>query len=236
MGVDRRMWTRPSLARRVRVVFAVCWCVVGGLDVASFSPRARAAEDPVPPRAFRAGASVVDVTPPTLPVRQNGGFLEATASRVIDPLAARALVLDDGERRIAFVVVDSCMLPRTVCDAARALISESAGLRPDRILISATHTHSAPSSMDYCLGSRADPSYVEWLPGRLAEAIHAAVGNLERAEIGYTVAQAPEHTNCRRWILRSDRVGTDPFGQRTVRAMMHSGLPESELRRAVGTG
>ena len=34
---------------------------------------------------------------------------------------------------------------------------------------------------------------------------------------------APEHTHSRRWLLRSDQYLTDPFGERTVRAMMHPG-------------
>ncbi len=47
---------------------------------------ARAAE---PPLVFRAGAAIVDVSPSVFPVRVNGGFLEATASKVVDSLFAR---------------------------------------------------------------------------------------------------------------------------------------------------
>ena len=32
-----------------------------------------------------------------------------------------------------------------------------------------------------------------------------------------------QHTNCHRWIRRPDHIGLDPFGQETVRAMMHPG-------------
>ena len=46
---------------------------------------------------LRAGAAAVDVTPQQLPVIRNGGFLEAQDDRVIDPLHARCLVLDDGK-------------------------------------------------------------------------------------------------------------------------------------------
>jgi putative membrane-bound dehydrogenase-like protein len=172
---------------------------------------------------FRAGAAAVDVSPVTLPAIQNGGFLEASADRVVDPLFARALVLDDGASRIAIVVVDSCMLPRPVCDEAKRIASDATGIARDRILIAATHTHSAPSAMDYCLGSRADPDYTASLPPRVAQAIIAAAKRLSPAEIGVTVADAPEHSNCRRWIRRPDRIDVDPFGERTVRAMMHPG-------------
>ena len=51
---------------------------------------------PSGPKVFLAGAAVVDVSPRTLPVIVNGGFLEASADTIQDPLSARGLVLDDG--------------------------------------------------------------------------------------------------------------------------------------------
>lgn len=172
---------------------------------------------------LRAGASAVDVTPRELPVIRNGGFLEAIDRRISDPLHARCLMLDDGNTRIALVVVDSCMIPRELCDRAKAAASERTGIRPDHIMISATHTHSAPSVMDYCLGSRADPAYTKFLPDRIVEAIARASENLRDAEVGWAVVDAGEFTNCRRWITRPDKMQIDPFGERSVRATMHPG-------------
>ena len=73
---------------------------------------------------LRAGAAKVDVTPQTLPVIRNGGFIEASDSKVVDPLHARCLVIDDRVTRLAIVVVDSCMLPRDLCDEATSLASD----------------------------------------------------------------------------------------------------------------
>jgi hypothetical protein len=131
--------------------------------------------------------------------------------------------LDDGSTRLAIVIVDSCMIPRELCDRAKELASNSTGIRTDRILISATHTHSAPSVMDFCLGSRADPYYTDYLSARLAASIEKAAGNLVPARAGWAVVDAGEFTKCRRWITRPDRMLIDPFGQQTVRAMMHPG-------------
>jgi hypothetical protein len=173
--------------------------------------------------ALRAGASAVDVTPRQLPVIQNGGFLEATADRVVDPLHARCLVLDEGDVRLALVIVDSCMMPAEFCDQVKAQASTATQIPADRILIAATHTHTAPSVMDYCLGSRADASYAAYLPGRIVAAIVQANERLEPAEIGWSVVDAGEFTNCRRWITRPDKMLADPFGAMTVRANMHPG-------------
>ena len=90
------------------------------------------------------------------------------------------------------------------------------------MLISATHTHTAPASMG-CLGTDADPTYVPYLREKLAEAIAAAEANLEPAQVGFGVANAAPFTALRRWIIRPDRVRDDPFGNPTVRATMHAG-------------
>jgi hypothetical protein len=172
---------------------------------------------------LRLGAAVVDASPRTLPAICNGGFTEKTFDKVLDPLNARALVLDDGRERIALVVVDSCMIPREVCDLAKQRAERATGIRADRMLISATHTHSAPSAMDYCLGSRADAAYTEFLPVKVAEAIAQAAGNMQPAEVGWTTVDVPDYTHCRRWIVKPGKAGLDPFGERTVLAMMHPG-------------
>ena len=172
---------------------------------------------------FRAGVSAIDISPRSLPAIRNGGFLQATSDRVDDPLHARTLVLADGNETIAIVVVDSCMFPTDVCDAIKKRVSDEIGLATDRIMISATHTHSAPSVMAYCLGSGRDEPYTDFVIPRVTEGVVAAFKNLRPAKIGWTSVDAAEFTNCRRWITRSDRIGLDPFGQQTVRAMMHPG-------------
>ena len=192
--------------RFLRVLLAVCL----GCPLASVAE-------------LRCGAAAVDVSPQKLPVIQNGGFLEALIQRNIDPLHARALVFADGQETLALVVVDSCMIPRDVCDKAKALAAEATGIGRDRVLITATHTHSAPSVMDMCLGSRSDPAYTAFLPGKVAEAIRLAHSNLQPAKIGFASADAGEFTKNRRWVRRSDNRATDPFGEQTVQAMMHPG-------------
>jgi len=173
-------------------------------------------------KIFRAGASSVDISPTRFPVLVNGGFLQAQASKVNDPISARSLVLDDGTTRLAFVVVDSCMMPRELIDRAKLLVRKKTQIRTDRILVSATHTHSAPAAMG-ALGCSADANYVERLPGLIAESIARAAHNLEPARIGWGTIDDHVHTYCRRFIRRPDKMLDDPFGQRTVRANMHPG-------------
>ncbi len=183
---------------------------------------AAAAASSVREQTFCAGAHQVDISPEKFPVIVNAMFTERSATGVVDRLYAKALVLDDGQTRAALCVVDTCLMPRDLIDHAKDLVTKATGIPTDRMCISATHTHSAPSAMA-CLGSRVDPDYAAGLPPRIAEAIIGATKNLTPARVGWAVVDDWDHTFNRRWIRRPDRMLTDPFGQRNVRAHMHPG-------------
>ena len=199
--------------RHVILLFAFCSLACSG---------ARKSYSQEEARVFRAGAAAVDITPAKFPVIVNGSFEQRTADGALDRLMSRALVLDDGHTRLAIVVVDSLMIKRDLLDLAKGMAARATGIPQERILISATHTHSAPSAMG-CLGSDAEASYVQFLPGQIAQSITLAAKNVVSARIGWTVVQDDEHSHCRRWIFHPDRIGRDPFGGQNVRAHMHPG-------------
>lgn len=173
-------------------------------------------------RLFRAGTHVVDITPKVYPVLVNAMFTERTATNTVDPLEVRALALDDGRTRLVFAVVDTCMIARDLIDRAKVQASEATGIPTARMLVSATHTHSAPSAMG-CLGSRMDTNYARFIEPLIAEAIIGAVRRLEPARVGWGSMDDWDHTFNRRYIRRPDRMITDPFGVKNVRAHMHPG-------------
>ena len=205
--------------------WSILVAILAVLRVATCTSHCRAIEqNPQPAKSdLRIGAIAVDITPTSFPVIVNGMFEERTADRVADPLFARAFVFADGHSRIAIVVVDSCMLPRELLDEAKSRASKLTGIPTDHMLISATHTHSAPSSMG-CLGSRPDPQYPSFLVPLLARSIELANERLTPAQIGFAKVHAPNHTFCRSYIRRPDRILKDPFGEPTVRANMHPGF------------
>jgi hypothetical protein len=182
---------------------------------------------------LRAGCSVVDITPQTLPVLVNGGMLSRSLAKVKTPVNARAIVFSDNDETIAIVVVDSCMMGRSFLDEVKAEASKRLGLRKDRLLICATHCHSAPASMG-CLGTEADPQYVPFLKERILDAVDKASKNLEPAQIGFARADAAEFTALRQWIRRPDRIADDPFGNKTVRANMHAGRNWDDVTSEAG--
>ena len=209
----RRAGSPGAVCAVALLLMAIQTSTIGPLGVLP----ALAAEEPL-----RAGVAVVDITPEKLPVIVSGMFLEGSSATVHSRLYARALVIQSDQKRVALVVVDTLMMPRDLLDRAKQLAEQSTGIPAENMMISATHTHSAPSVMG-ALGSGVQEDYAAALPAKLAEAIRLAAERLLPAQVGWATIDAAEYTHCRRWIRRPDRIGTDPFGERTIRAMMHPG-------------
>jgi len=189
-----------------------------------------AADKPV----FRAGAFAIDVSPLELPVIVNGGMSERVIAKVDDRLHARCLVLDDGKVQIAIVVVDSCMMPRELLDEAKEMASKATGIPTNCMLISATHTHSAPS-VHGCLGSDADPAYSKFLPVQIAKGIVQAKERLKPARIGWGVGRDEKNVACRHWEMKPGIAPTNPFGgTKDDTVMMHPGYDNPNKIRATG--
>ena len=149
---------------------------------------------------FRAGAAAVDITPTNLPIRTAGSLTLNLVNKVHDPLHARALVLEDDATRLAIAVVDSCLIPREDLDEAKAIAARSTGIPVENMLISATHTHTAPAVYG-CHGNEVEPGYRAWLIPRMAESIVQAWRNLAPARAASGRSDLPEFVHCRRWRL-----------------------------------
>jgi neutral ceramidase len=185
-------------------------------------------------KVFRAGAFAIDITPTELPVIVSGSSLERGATEVVDPLHARCLVLDDGAAKIAIVVVDSLLIPDPLMAQAKQEAHEKTGIPVDRMLISATHTHTAPSVYGV-LGSDCDEKYAATLPGRIAEGIDRAHKNLAPARIGWAMGKDPTNVFCRRFLMKPGTARTNPFtGKENDQAQMNPGYLNANSVRRTG--
>jgi putative membrane-bound dehydrogenase-like protein len=177
---------------------------------------------------FRAGVATVDISPTEFPRIIAGGFLEGRGEKLADKLFVRSFVLDDGKMKIAFAIVDTCMMEQALIDEAKGIASKQCGIPVERMMVSATHTHSAPAAMG-CLGTRKDTVYAKFLTPKIAEAIVAANAALQPARIGWGSFDDWEHTHNRRWIRLPGKEVVDPFGQPTGRANMHPGYLSKDV-------
>ncbi len=164
-----------------------------------------------PAKTFRAGAYAIDISPLKLPVIINGGMTERTADKITDRIHARCLVLDDSTNKVALVVVDSCMVPRDLLDDAKQQASQATGIPTSHMLISATHTHSAPS-VHGCLGSDKDEEYAHFLAPQIAKGIVEANQRLQPARIGWAFGKDEKNVACRHWVMQPGKAQTNPFG------------------------
>jgi neutral ceramidase len=182
---------------------------------------------------LRAGAAAVDITPQEWPVRVIGNFGLTMANSAHDPLHARAIVLEDGGVKIAIALVDSCYVKREEMDRAKALASKRTGIPTNRILLSATHAHSAPPSRAIA-GNGLEERYVERLVTQVAEAITQANGRLKPARIGWAVVPVPDELFNRRWFMREGGIVPTPFGETTDKARMNPPAGSKDLVHPAG--
>lgn len=175
------------------------------------------------PTLFQAGAATLCITPP-LGTLINGELEPRVAARIHDDLFVRALALDDGANRLAFAIVDTCVLDRPVCEEARRLIQERSGLLPSNVLIAAVHTHSGGSVCSVHL-TEADETYRRWVPSQIAEAVRQAVNNLVPAQIGWGSGAVPQHVFCRRLFIKPGMTYVNQLGQTGDRVKMNWDSP-----------
>lgn len=182
---------------------------------------------------LRAGAFASDITPTTLPSPINGNLKGAFTSNVTDRMHARALAVNDGRIELIFCVVDSCMIPREICDSAKAIAAKATGVPVSQLLVSATHSHSC-ATMAAVFQSDPDPGYVAAVPARIAEAMIRAHANLEPAEIAWGKDRDPTQVFNRRWFVKPEQTYENPFDSLGDRAQMNPGYQSSRVSGPAG--
>lgn len=171
--------------------------------------------------ALRAAVAQADITPP--PGVPMYGYLDRLrdnklATGTLDPLYARVLVLEAGEKRLALVTLD---LGRTFRESElaqlRQQLKDSAGI--SFLIVAASHTHSGPNILDQDTGGslRAwEASAIERIAGAVVEAsrhlIEARIGT-GRGEvyIGYNRRQVQSDGTVKMLWTNPHKEPTAPF-------------------------
>lgn len=174
---------------------------------------------------------MVNITPP-LGTVINGNFRPVIAENVHDELHARALALTDGRTTLAFVVVDNCVIPREVFDAAKAILVSEVALPPANVMMSSTHSHSGGSVQEAYLTPSSEP-YRAQLPRYLADAVRRAMRNFAPARVAWGSGSLPQHVFCRRWRLKEGAKAVNPFGGNDL-VKMNPGVANLDLVEPAG--
>jgi neutral ceramidase len=143
-----------------------------------------------------AGAATADITPNDSQSLYGYPFVERYSTGVHDRLLSSALFLSDGETPLLLVANDAVFLGRDMVRRARDRIQAQTGISAGNMLISATHTHSGPLTVDTLASQsdptvpKADPRYVRRLEDGIVEAAVTAWQSARPATIGLGVASA----------------------------------------------
>lgn len=158
--------------------------------------------------ALRAGFAERDITP-EVGMEVPGGYGKSFSKRIHDPCKARAVVFDDGKKKVALVGLDALVVPRQLVVAARERIQQRCGIAPEAVLIGASHSHSSgpigmvlPGEYDhasdlvkdlaYQKSSCANPAYLDRVRDAIVEAVVAA--HEGRAELTASFGRGREDT------------------------------------------
>ena len=169
---------------------------------------------------LRIGAAAADITP------EFGVLLDGTiskngpATKIHDRLHARCVVFDDGETRVALVIIDNTMIAREILDDARARVHAATDIPARHILLAATHTHSTPRAVDIGQGE-ANEKYHRFMAKQIAVGVQVAVRNLRPAGLGWGSYDEPRFVFNRRWFVDKKLTPPNPFGDKGDRVWMN---------------
>jgi hypothetical protein len=154
--------------RRVRALALAC--LVASIVAPSPSNAAAAAE------TLSAGFGSADITPDVkgkTPVWIAGYGMNRRATGVHDPLFARAIVVDDGQKKVALCAVDVVGLQYPTVQEIREKLNGF-----DYVLVASTHNHEGPDTVGIWgptpFKSGVDPAYMDKLVAATVEAIEKA--------------------------------------------------------------
>lgn len=157
---------------------------------------------------FRAGAAALDITPP-VGITLAGALTQRVSTSVLDPLHARAVVVESGGTRTAFVLLDLIALGNEDSAAARKAAGEVGGMPPENVCVSCVHTHSGPSTIEVFESPR-EAEYIEALIPRVAEVVRLAAGRLQPARAAWANGWEPRAAFNRRYHMKDGTVQMNP--------------------------
>jgi neutral ceramidase len=151
------------------------------------------------PGELRVGFGQVDITPPIDAIMTGPGGGHGVA--VDDPLMAKTLVVQRGDRTLAIVGLDLVKIRRDLADAAIAQASRRTGIDRDAVMICPTHNHSSPLVPT---GGPKNKDYLSTLPGLIADSIEQAYDALQPAHMFLGRSLVFEGLHNRRVVSKAD--------------------------------
>ncbi len=127
------------------------------------------------------------------------------ATKVHDPLLARAVLLDDGAQRIALVSVDLVGLQYPVVQSIRERLDKL-----DYVLVSSTHNHEGPDVIGIWgaspTESGVEKKYLDYVANQVVQLVQQIQNRLQPADVLYGEAENPDLVRDSRLPIVKDAV------------------------------
>ena len=127
---------------------------------------------------MQAGYGKYEITPPMgVELGGYGYYLQRRARSVMDPLFARAVMLEDGGQRTLVISCDLLGLSDDVCDDVFARVA-ALGCAREHVMLVSVHTHTGPVVKDHEGCGVPDAAYVAGLGEKISRAAELAAADL----------------------------------------------------------
>ena len=166
---------------------------------------------------LRASAAQRDITPEVGTTLAGAVGARRGAQTFLDPLLAKAIVLECGGRKLCIVSMDAILIDRRHTDLIRAAAAEM-GFEPEAVMVHPTQNHNAPAISHLILDDDFPlPDELQWIAcrgenydafatGQIIEAIRAANDALQPVEIGVGSGIEGRLAFNRRAVMRNGKV------------------------------
>ena len=150
-------------------------------------------------RILQAGAGRVVITPP-IGIRMMGYTVQQVVSESVErELTATALVLGDGQSKVAMMACDILFIQSPHADRIRKRIGETLEIPHTHVLLNASHTHLGPMlpgwSADTPSQEEAQRRYLAFLEESLMGVSAMADRNCQPARIGSAVLERSKNSS-----------------------------------------
>lgn len=141
-----------------------------------------------------AGSAQIDISPVDSQFLFGYPHVKRYSTGIHDPLLSSALYISDGNTQVIFIANDIIFVSKTIVRNARKRIEKTTDVPVANIMITATHTHSGPHTIDY-ISNDADPAvpkvdenYVSFMEDSIVNAAQEAFSQAKPAKIGLAIA------------------------------------------------
>lgn len=147
-------------------------------------------------RKLMAGSASAVITPKESHFLFGYPFVERMSTGTNDDLLSSVLYLSDGENQVLFISNDIIYVSKDLVARIRKRIFEKTGIPESNILIGATHTHSAPVTVELAISKndsivpRVDKNYLKFVEDCTVNTAYEAYEKSEAAEFCFVVGDA----------------------------------------------